>query len=162
MEHIGWLKQQWFNPWGRGGLLVALFTVVFGITFGIVSLVQNLQQPEPEETAIAFYKAAWIENDVQKAQSYLVPDQHQRVKKDITAVPKLQLSPGPLVIGQTSSTQEKEMYLYRSDIGLGVHLVLRLQKGKWIVTDYRLDSSSRYSSVKIKNPKMEWEEIKNP
>lgn len=164
------------KKWGISLAIVAIVMVgaAIGLTYCSAfnktehnSDALNSEQKRSEaaqETAISFYKAVWIDANVAKAKQHIVADKHTYVEEDMAAVPQVQLSPGPVVLGMTPDQYVKEVYLYRPDIAKAFKMTLRWddQKQKWLVTDYQLDANPKYERVRNERKEMEWSEIQNP
>ncbi len=128
---------------------------------------------EPEDTALQFYKALWVDGDLEKAKSFVgryppgkkLNWRAEEVKKDLGANNKILIAESPLDI---QTPNEKSYLIHRSKDKKDFKVTVRQIDGEWKVVNfhqtYRSDaggynSFENYQRIKYEFPKMKWKEI---
>ncbi len=128
---------------------------------------------EPENTALQFYKALWVEGNLEKAKSFIgsyppgkkLNWRAEEAKKDSGADNKILIAESPLDVQKPN---EKSYLIHRSSDKKDFKVTVRQINGKWKVINfhqtYRSDaggynSFENYQRIKYEFPKMKWKEI---
>lgn len=143
--------------------LIALVAFFLLLLVGIVGWIWVSQQSSPEEKAIGFYKAAWVEGDAKKAVSFGSSEGGAEQKLE-GYVSKGQNTPVMMAEYQDSGDSYRMYYIYRPADSKMFAVQLTQYMGQWVVTQYDRQDNYSLQMVNQALPQLQgqWKEIQKP
>lgn len=143
--------------------LIALVAFFLLLLVGIVGWIWVSQQSSPEEKAIGFYKAAWVEGDAKKAVSFGSSEGGAEQKLE-GYVSKGQNTPVMMAEYQDSGDSYRMYYIYRPADSKMFAVQITQYMGQWVVTQYDRQDNYSLQMVNQALPQLQgqWKEIQKP
>ncbi|MFC4075252.1 hypothetical protein ACFOUO_00240 [Salinithrix halophila] len=145
------------SPWSWVAIAVLALIALVGVT----TLVGGSEN-QAETTALAFFKAGWVDGDPKRARGLLdgkeEPDIPLDRRTDETRRMKPDNSPVLLANEELGDTMWG-IYIHRPRVGDGLAVTVAKDGDKWRVVKYRYNMASRYEILKQTKPQLEWKEV---